>query len=205
MNPPEPTKGELTRERIQNAAHNLFLRQGYAATSMRQIAAASDLTVGGIYAHYTNKEAIWEDVFVRFHPFHQVLPILVAAKGETAAEAIRAAAYELVGGMIRSEDLLNLTFIEIVEFGGRHFSRIFREAFPQLLEMSRRLQAMQGDMRDIPPPVLARSFIGLFFSYFLTEALLQPEIKRFYPPDTLDRFVDIYLYGVLAGSGPERR
>ena len=34
----KPTKGETTRLAIEDAAMELFLTQGYAATSMRQIA-----------------------------------------------------------------------------------------------------------------------------------------------------------------------
>ena len=41
-----PTKGETTRIAIEDAAMNLFLTQGYAATSMRQIAEEVGLALG---------------------------------------------------------------------------------------------------------------------------------------------------------------
>ena len=60
----EPSKRvQQTRERLRSAAHRLFLRQGYLATSIDAI-----LTEAGIssretlYRHYANKEALFVDV-----------------------------------------------------------------------------------------------------------------------------------------------
>ena len=39
----KPTKGEVTRLAIEEAAIALFMEQGYHATSMRQIAEQSEL------------------------------------------------------------------------------------------------------------------------------------------------------------------
>ena len=46
------SKGERTRQSILQAAYELFLEQGYAATSMRQIAERAGLALGGIYNHF---------------------------------------------------------------------------------------------------------------------------------------------------------
>ena len=44
--PPDETlsKGERTRQAVMEAAYELFLEQGYAATSMRQIAQANNMS-----------------------------------------------------------------------------------------------------------------------------------------------------------------
>ena len=44
---------------------------------------------------------------------------------------------------------------------------------------------------------LVRAFVGVFFSYVMTELLIskQPTVER--DPDALHDFVDIYLHGVL--------
>ena len=57
------SKGEQTRARIVDAAYSLFIQRGYAATSMRAIAEASGLALGGLYAHFKGKEDIWVEVF----------------------------------------------------------------------------------------------------------------------------------------------
>ena len=47
-----------TRRRILDAAGELFRANGYAATGVKQVMAACDLTVGGFYAHFSSKERL---------------------------------------------------------------------------------------------------------------------------------------------------
>lgn len=49
----------LTRERLLAAAHELFRRDGYAATSVERIAAAAGYSKGAVYSNFENKEAIF--------------------------------------------------------------------------------------------------------------------------------------------------
>ena len=51
---------DLTRERILEAAHALFVEKGFAAVSMREIAARSGVTKSLIHHHFGSKEALWE-------------------------------------------------------------------------------------------------------------------------------------------------
>jgi len=52
------TKGEATERRILAAALGLFRKQGYAATTMRDIASAAGLAVGAAYHYFPSKQAI---------------------------------------------------------------------------------------------------------------------------------------------------
>lgn len=45
-----------TRDRLIVEADRLFAEQGYAATSLEQIAQAAEVTKGAIYGHFANKE-----------------------------------------------------------------------------------------------------------------------------------------------------
>jgi TetR/AcrR family transcriptional regulator len=51
---------DLTRERIVEAAHALFVKKGFAAVSMREIALRSGVTKSLIHHHFGSKEALWE-------------------------------------------------------------------------------------------------------------------------------------------------
>lgn len=46
----------LTRERLLAEAERLFREQGYAATTLEQIATAAEVTKGAIYGHFSSKE-----------------------------------------------------------------------------------------------------------------------------------------------------
>lgn len=53
---------ETSRDRITEAAADLFLRNGYAQTSLRDIAAAVGIKAGSIYYHFDSKEALLVDI-----------------------------------------------------------------------------------------------------------------------------------------------
>jgi TetR/AcrR family transcriptional regulator, cholesterol catabolism regulator len=50
------------RDRITDAAAELFVRNGYAQTSLRDIAAAVGIKAGSIYYHFDSKEALFADI-----------------------------------------------------------------------------------------------------------------------------------------------
>ena len=48
-----------TKERILAAALEMFSKNGYAGTNIRELSASLGLVKSGIYKHYESKEAIW--------------------------------------------------------------------------------------------------------------------------------------------------
>lgn len=65
----ETARGEATRVRIREKALELFYRQGFRATTMREITNASGLTPAAFYNHYNSKDdlllGIIMDAFTR--------------------------------------------------------------------------------------------------------------------------------------------
>ena len=59
---------ELTRQRIIDAARQVFLARGVSRTSMEQIATAAGVTRGAVYWHFSNKTELFsvmrEQVFL---------------------------------------------------------------------------------------------------------------------------------------------
>src|ERR1700755_2501211 len=54
---------EATRRAVLDAARSLFGRQGYAQTSVDEIADAARVTKGAVYHHFTGKEALFRAVY----------------------------------------------------------------------------------------------------------------------------------------------
>ena len=196
------SKGERTRQAVLQAAYELFLEKGYAATSMRQVAERSGLALGGIYNHFSNKEAIFSELIIDRHPFHQVLPLLQAAPGDTIEEFVRNAAGRMLGELGRRPDFIKLMFIEMVEFDGRDFPEMFKVVFPQILPLIQRFQDGQDRLRSIPPFILFRAFLGLFFSFYMTEFLLAGTPAAAMQENALDHFVNIFLHGIMLDKEP---
>lgn len=189
-------KAEATRAQIVQSAYRLFLENGYSATSMRNIVSASGVTMGGIYNHFANKEEIFSAVFQQNHPFKWVLPSMAQAEGDTLEALVRDVARRMLKALGDSPDALKLMFTEVVEFRGCHMAQSFEEgAHSGVLELMNRFLAFQDQIRPIPPFTLARSFIGFFFSFFITGMFLPPQFLN--PEKDFDLFVEIYLNGIL--------
>jgi len=193
-----PKKGDVTRLAVGEAAFELFMEQGYHATSMRQIADKAGLALGGIYNHFSSKEDIFKAIILDKHPYKQILPIVLAAEGETAEDLIRNAARALVTELGSRPELLKLVFIELVEFNGEHLTSLIGEIAPRVIPMFEKMIHLRKNLRRIPPPILVRSFLGMFFSFYMTEFIIKGSvIAKLMPKNSFDHFVDIYLHGVI--------
>ncbi|MAT93221.1 MAG: hypothetical protein CME59_11540 [Halioglobus sp.] len=63
--PRRQSKGERTAGRILDVAEDLFARQGYEGTSLRQIARGAGIKEPGLYNHFAGKQALYEAVLHR--------------------------------------------------------------------------------------------------------------------------------------------
>ena len=192
------SKGEQTRRTIISAAHGLFLERGYHGTSIRDIAVASGLTVGGIYAHWSDKVAIWSAVLNAFHPLRKLIPVFEELEADSFVGLFSQLAHRMVETLGTQRAALNLLFTEIVEFQGAHFASVFPQLFPSFVAALRKASATLKVPLTYPPEIIVRSFFGLIFSYFMTSIVLSGDLPS--DDDALDTFVDIYLNGVSRNS-----
>jgi len=90
----------------------------------------------------------------------------------------------------------------MVEFEGQHIPQIFQLVFPEIMEFAQRFIARQEELRQIPLLVVVRAFVGLFFSFLITDILIADQLPPDMRENALDYFVDIYLYGILKQGAP---
>jgi AcrR family transcriptional regulator len=166
---------------------------------MRQIAKRAGIALGGIYNHFAGKEAIFREVFLAYHPYQEVLPFLEQASGITLEELLHSAAEQMQVAIAKRPHFLNLLFIEVVEFKNIHTRELFNELLPRSEAILKRLKSTAEKLRPIPDPILIRSFIGLYFSYYITELILNNAAPPAFRKDALRHFVNIYLHGILEG------
>lgn len=199
MTPKEKLKkGDVTRLAVEDAAIELFMEQGYHATSMRQIAERANLALGGIYNHFSSKEEIFEAIIVDKHPYRKILPIILEAEGETVEGFLKNALYVIMRELSAEPVYIKLLFIEIVEFNGKHGAILLKEIAPKILPLFEKLAKSRKDLRVTNPAVLMRSFFGMIMSYFITDMLISNSvISKLLPKNQMDAYVDIYLHGIL--------
>jgi AcrR family transcriptional regulator len=198
MTKEKTTKGETTRLAIEDAALELFMEQGYHATSMRQIADKAGLALGGIYNHFASKDEIFEGVIIDKHPYKKILPAILAAQEENLDEFFRNAFHIIVKELGERPEFVNLMLIELVEFKGKHGSVMLREILPKILPVFETVIKSRKNLRVTNPALLMRSFIGMVVSYLITQMIISNSVmSKLMPNNTEDAYVDIFLHGIL--------
>ncbi len=188
-----------TRVDILNAAYRLFLENGFHGTSMRSIAHEAGISLGGIYNHFSSKEDIFASIFYEFHPYRELMNQLNQAQGETLEQLLRDGAHRFNDAIFQKpDDFLKLLFIELIEFKAQHVENFFDQFYFKLEQLAARIFSDQHNLFPYPPFVLLRAYLGLIFSYLMTEWMF----GKFFPDKgsvgDLDTFVTIYLHGILS-------
>ncbi|MCC7358687.1 MAG: TetR/AcrR family transcriptional regulator [Anaerolineales bacterium] len=192
-------RGEDTRRRLIEAAHAQFLAQGYHGTSMRHIAQAAGLAVGGIYNHFANKEDVFVEVLDEYHPYHVIVPALEAAQGERLEDFLLQL-MRLIRTAIQDQrdQLLPLIFIEMVEFRGRHIPALAARILPAFEPFLARFSEHQAELRPLALPVVQRAFVGMLVGHLVTDFILQKSPIGADPSiDWLAGALDVFLHGIL--------
>ena len=193
-----PTKGQTTRIAIEDAAIELFMENGYHATSMRQIAEHAGLALGGIYNHFKSKDEIFEGIIVDKHPYKRILPLVLEAQGETAEDFLTNAMKIVVTELSREPYYLKLMMIEFVEFNGGHGAAMLKEITPKVLPVFAQIIKTRKNLRMTNPAMLMRIFFGMVMSYFITEMVVSNSVvSKLMPKNPMDVYVDIFLHGIL--------
>ncbi|MFN2137024.1 MAG: TetR/AcrR family transcriptional regulator [Candidatus Promineifilaceae bacterium] len=197
------SKGELTRQAITQAAYDLFVRQGYHGTSMRQIAESTGIALSGIYNHFAGKEAIFRSVIMTYHPFISLMPLLENLEGDSAEELLRQAAGLIVRQMEEQHGLLNLLFIELIDLEGRHMAELVDHVLPYVLRFQQRILELENyQLRAETPLTFFRSFMGFFIAYYAMNQLVAGTAAARFDTLTIDDMMDIYLYGLFTKGDP---
>lgn len=198
MTEEKTTKGEATRIAIEDAAIELFMEQGYHATSMRQIADRAELALGGIYNHFSSKEEIFEAIILDKHPYKKLFPAIIAAEGETVEKFLHNAAQIVIKELKSQPYYIKLMLIEIVEFNGKHGSMLIKEIAPKALPIFEKIVKTRKNLRVTHPAILFRSFVGMILSYMITEIIISNSIlQKLMPKNAMESYVNIYLHGIL--------
>lgn len=161
-----PQRGE-GRQRILEAATDLFSARGFADVSMQQIADASGITKATMYHHFRNKEDLFVEV-VRTITNTMFLAWIDIAK---AGDPLHTTLKNIVNFIVEVSRNTNAwTIMSDIE---RHIDQeTMKEIFtdhPEPHEALRDLfkRAVEaGEMRQIDPDLMAAVFSGMVFGLF---------------------------------------
>src|SRR5215472_13918211 len=187
------TRTQQTRERLRAAAHRLFIRQGYLATSIDAILAEAGVSSKEtLYRHYANKEALFVDVLAHLtmeQPgFSEMLAALPAPHDlPSLRQALMMLAREILSIMSQPGylPLVRMIIAEVPRFpqlGTLFFSTVTQRG---LAIMTALLQEARGQqiIADMDFDAVTHTLLGGLLTYVLTSLVLGEEEQ----PPALDR------------------
>lgn len=198
---PRATRGEATRERIRNAAIELFLRKGYEGVSVDEIARASEVSKPTIYAHFAGKEELF--VSLLEEACERLLAPLVEPGDarplrEILHEQARAyAATVLHPDVVAMHRLFVAEAVRFPRLSRRYFQAGPKRAHDGLAAFFRRRIAL-GQMRAVDPDIAAAQFAGLVLTPLRLQLLFGviDRAEHELLERQLAQAVDIFLNGV---------
>lgn len=164
---------EQTRQRLLDAAQELFLAKGYLASSVEDIAEAAGYTRGAFYSNFGSKSEMFLELLRRDHESHMnEMSALFQDQATRAEMEARVVAYY---SQIHRENKCFLLWMEAKLQAARDpafrqgFLSFQREQRATIAEFARHFSARVGTPLTMPPEQLALGLLalseGMQFSY----------------------------------------
>jgi AcrR family transcriptional regulator len=193
-----------TRQELLDAALDLFASQGYAATSVRQIANAVGVSEGSIYFHFEGKQALFDELI------QTAGPRLLRSVGFDFENLSEGNVHEVLPGFFerlvdafdepRSRMLVSVMLREARPEGREVVAHIKDQFIPHLAEWARR-----GELRDdVSAEMLAWGLVlplaAIRMTYLNADA---PDDRRATGRSLAKQHIDLFLK-MTARESPHR-
>jgi TetR/AcrR family transcriptional regulator len=193
------------RERLLQAARELFLRYGYRAVSSRQIGAAAGVNFAMIRYYFGGKPGLYREIL------HRLLPAELAdleSWGDGGGGQLADILANIVRVWAANPWIAGFVLREVLLPGGpmrTMFLREFPERFAPRVERAVREQMRRGSLReDLDPKLLVLSMISLAVFPFLSFALTNRVFGVRHDEEFVSRFI-AHTQALLAhGAAPAR-
>ena len=196
---------ESKKEIIETASKDLFIKQGFHATSMRDIAKAAEVSLGNLYNYYETKEAIYQSIIKRYAEIINEKVGDIFSEIDEPLEPVNLRRFgQLVGDLVNNySDFWLLMYIDVLEFENRHFRLMFEgltERFSKIYGQKFKDAKERGDLRTgVEPSVAFTAAYMQFFNYFLVEKLFGGNRHLGLSDDqALNHLTKIFAYGTLS-------
>jgi AcrR family transcriptional regulator len=172
-------KSERSRSQILDSALDLFSRQGYRGTSIRDISRAAGVSTGAVYHHFNDKEELFDTLLSQYwaaiespdFPFNRALasgafPDRLEELAEAAEESVKL-----------WERHVALIYVDVVEMRGLHIQRFYAGMADRFAAFLRRYRAKDDFEARLAPDVTPLSAVMLasriFLQYYAVERLFR--------------------------------
>jgi AcrR family transcriptional regulator len=195
---------ERKKGRIEDAAKQLFIRQGFHATSMRNIAARAGTSLGNLYNYYPTKEAILGSIISKYQ---QVVDDRLRSMFDEIEDPLNPDDLKRFARLVKQmvnehHEFWLLMYIDVLEFENQHFRKMFENLAQKLRHrFAKPFAELQrsGALHDgVDPAIGFTAAYMQFFNYFIVEKLFGGNLHLGISDEqAINSLTDIYARGIL--------
>ncbi|HEU4520565.1 MAG TPA: TetR/AcrR family transcriptional regulator [Thermoanaerobaculia bacterium] len=197
-------KSERSRRLVLDTALRLFSHQGYRATSVREIAEGSDVSIGNVYHHFPDKESIFKTLLDELAEIvdSRRFPLRRALSAGRFPDNLENLGFAVRDSMFEYRQYMALIYVDVIEFDGTHIQKFYGDMarrFTDALKTEASLNGVQTRLRPGVSPLSALMMsTRLFFSYFTIEILFNvPEPFGKSSTEVVKEFAEILRKGIV--------
>ena len=192
------SRADETRQRIVEAAAQVFAEEGYARATTRALAAAAGVNEVTLFRHFGNKENLFAAVTEQFAGPAVTTALEAQLTGDYHRDLLTLGT-QLMQVLLERKEALRMMLCE-----ASHFPEV-RAVMVQNPRQIRRMlarylqqQIERGQVRPLHREATAQAFAGMLFSYAIMWEILgdsiEPEITT---EELVAQFVDVFVQGTL--------
>lgn len=192
---------------IEDAAKHLFIRQGFHATSMRNIAARAGTSLGNLYNYYPTKEAILGSIISKYQ---QVVDDRLRSMFDEIEDPLNPDDLKRFARLVKQmvnehHEFWLLMYIDVLEFENQHFRKMFENLAQKLRHRFAKPFAelkRSGALHDgVDPAIGFTAAYMQFFNYFIVEKLFGGNLHLGISDEqAINSLTDIYSRGILRST-----
>ena len=170
-------RAEQSRRQVLDAALQLFSTQGFRGTNVREIAKKAGVSIGNVYHHFEEKEAIFRTLLDEFWAAtdskrYPLTRVLTSGRFPEDLEQLGAAARDSVRDF---RQYVALIYVDVIEFDGTHIRKFYAEIanrYTKRLQQEGVMDSIRSRLRPDVSPISAMMLAArIFINYFTIEFL----------------------------------
>lgn len=193
----EDTKS--ARERILDAALNIFSNKGYHDTKLDEIAEESQTSKGGIYFHFPNKERLFLALVDQFADLLERRIVEAIATEKEGIQRVRAALYACLQTFGKYRLPAKILLVQAVGLGATFENKRMEinDRFARLIQTYLDEAIRVGDLEAVDTEIVAYAWMGAIYGIV---------IRWVYTGEpTPDRILDALLPVLLKSVGHDEK
>ena len=192
------SRADETRQRLIEAAAQVFAEQGYARATTRALAAAAGVNEVTLFRHFGSKESLFAAVTEQYAGPAVTTALEAQLSGDYHRDLLTVG-NQLLQVLLERKEILRMMLCE-----ASHFPEVQAVMVQNPRQIRRMLgrylqqQIERGQVRPLHREAAAQAFAGMLFSYAILWEILgdsvEPEMTT---EELVAQFVDVFVQGTI--------